>query len=251
MSRWARLLAGFTPLIVVMVVWQLFGPQNSAFFPPPSDWFHSLASRGWGTIGEAIWASLTRFAGGIGVGLVLGWALGLLIGRVPALDLAMSPTLEFFRATPAPAIIPLVILFVGPGVATVVIAVAVAALWPVLLNVVQSARSIEPILEDVAQTLQLTRRQRLRQVVIPAVTPGAFVGLRVALPIALIVTLLAEMLTGGGGLGGRLLMAQRTYESDTAYGLLVTAGLLGLLLSWAFGTIEERLHRTWGTAPSS
>ena len=93
--------------------------------------------------------------------------------------------------------------------------------------------------------MQLSTLDRVRQVTIPAVVPGVFVGVRGALTIALVVTLLAEIRTGAGGLGGRLLTAQRTYATASAFGLLVIAGLLGVLLSLAFQRLESYIGRNW------
>ena len=241
----SRTLAGLAPLLVLLVAWQVLGDESSAFFPPPSKWWDSLNAIGLSEIWSDVMVTLRRFAVGLLFAFVVGFALGILIGRIPTLDAIVSPTLEFFRATPAPALVPLIILLAGAGERTLIIAVSLAALWPILLNSVESARRVEPLQLDSARTLQLSTLDRVRQVTIPAVVPGVFVGVRVALPIALVVTLLAEMLTGAGGLGGRLLTAQRTYATASAFGLLVIAGLLGVLLSLAFQRLESYIGRNW------
>lgn len=251
MNRLATWLIGLSPLLVLAIGWQLIGNPESAFFPPPSDWYLAVSKSGWDVLLTSVLDTLERFAAGLLLGLLSGWSLGLLIGRVRIIDSMVSPTLEFLRATPAPALIPLIILVAGAGTTTVVVAVSLATLWPVLLNTIESARTVEPLLHDVARTLALGPLERVFKIVVPAVTPGAFVGLRVALPVALIVTLLAEMLTGSGGLGGELLTAQRTYATDTAYGLLVVAGALGVLLASGFRLIESRLERAWGVLPNN
>lgn len=246
MTRTVKWVLGLVPLVILLGGWQLFGDPLSAFYPPPQTWAEALADIGWDNLVSMVRETLMRFAVGILFGFVAGWGLGLLVGRVPVVDAALTPTLEFLRATPAPTLIPLIILFAGSGTTTIVVSVASAALWPILLNTIESARNLELLLQDTARTLQLTRVERVVKVIIPAATPGAFVGLRVALPVALIVTLLAEMLTGGGGLGGSLLTAQRTYATDAAYGLLVIAGVLGVLLAALFGVLESWLDRVWG-----
>jgi ABC-type nitrate/sulfonate/bicarbonate transport system permease component len=242
LGGWA---AGLLPLASLLTAWQLLGDDGSAFFPRPLRWVEAVTGLGWSEVLTAVVDTLTRFAGGLALAFVIGSLLGLVIGRLPLVDAAVSPTLEFLRATPAPAVVPMVVLIAGSGTTTLLIAVTLAALWPILLNTAASARSLEPLLGDVAETLHLSAWKRTMSITVPAVVPGAFVGARVALPIALVVTLLAEMLTGSGGLGGSLLTAQRTYATATAYGLLVVAGVLGVLLAFVFGVLESRVTRAW------
>lgn len=240
--RWSL---GLSPLFVFLVGWQLLGNSSSPFFPPPSTWFDVLSARGWDEFLTILWATTRVFTVGLAVAVLAGIGLGLVFGRSAVINTLVSPTLEFLRAIPAPAVVPLVILFVGPGTTTLVLSVAFAALWPILLNATESARTIEPVLIDSGRTLRLSRFDHVWKIVIPAVLPGAFVGIRVALPIALVVTLLAEMLTGTSGLGGALMEAQRSYQTASAYGLLVIAGLLGLGISLVFGLLEHLSFRAW------
>src|SRR5690625_4216606 len=133
-----RLLVGLSPLAAIMIGWEILGDPDSAFFPPPSAWYKSLSNLGWIVLSNAIKDTLLRFAIGLVIGFLLGWVLGLMIGRISKLDAAVGPTLEFLRATPPPALIPLTILFVGANASTIVIAVSMAALWPIMLNTIQS-----------------------------------------------------------------------------------------------------------------
>jgi ABC-type nitrate/sulfonate/bicarbonate transport system permease component len=245
LGRPGRWLLGLLPIALVGLAWQLLGNDDSPFFPPPSHWFEFLEAGGWSPLAGALRTTAVTVAAGLATAAVAGTALGLGIGRSRVLRQALSPTLEFLRAIPAPALVPLVILFVGQNGRAQVLSVTLAAVWPVLLNSVDAAQRIEPLLLDSGRSLGLTKARILRTIIVPATLPGAFVGIRVALPIALVVTLLVEMLTGTAGLGGMLMSAQRSYDTATAYGLLVVAGLLGLALSLLFGWLQHRIFRSW------
>lgn len=230
---------GLLPLIAVLLLWQAVGDPADPFFPAPSAWFDRLEWGGADGLLRRVSSTLAVFALGVLLALVVGFFAGIACGRSPLLDSLTGPMLEFLRAVPAPTIVPIVILFAGPGTTTLVVAAAFAAVWPILLNAAHSSRTLEPVLIDSARVLRLSRLSWLRKVVVPACLPGAMVGMRTALPIALVVTLLAEMLTGAPGIGGALMQAQRSYETATAYGLLTVAGAMGLAVAALFSFLER------------
>lgn len=236
---------GLVPLLLLLGAWQILGDASSPFFPTPSEWFGQLKLSGTNGLLALVKSTLTVFTIGIIAAFILGFGSGLALGRSALLDSMFTPTLEFIRAVPAPVVVPLFILFLGPDRITLVASVVFAAIWPILLNSMESARAIEGVLVDSARTLRLTRFQRFVKVIGPSVLPGSLVGVRVALPIALVVTLLAEMLTGSHGLGGALMQAQRTYQTANAYGLLVVAGVVGVVVAAGFQLVQRVTLRSW------
>jgi ABC-type nitrate/sulfonate/bicarbonate transport system permease component len=152
--------------------------------------------------------------------------------------------LEFLRAIPPPAIVPLAILFLGYDERMKLLVVALAALWPILLNTTSAAERINPVLLDVARTFRLGTLDRLRRIVIPTVVPALLLGVRVALPLAIVVTLLVEILTSIDGVGALMIRAQRNFQSGQVYGLLMIVGLFGYLVNSLFAVIEALIMRT-------
>jgi ABC-type nitrate/sulfonate/bicarbonate transport system permease component len=116
--------------------------------------------------------------------------------------------------------------------------VALAALWPILLNTASAAERLNPLLIDVARSFRLGWLDRIRRVIAPAVIPAVLLGIRVALPLAIVVTLLVEILTSIDGIGALMIRAQRNFQSGQVYGLLVLVGLFGYLVNDVFAVIE-------------
>jgi ABC-type nitrate/sulfonate/bicarbonate transport system permease component len=237
---------GLIPLAGALAVWQLLQAGNSPYFPPPSAWWRGIVELATG--GRLVSATLAT-AQTIVVALVLataiGVALGTLIGTSRAASRALGPLLEFCRAMPPPAIVPLAILFLGYDERMKLSIVTFSAIWPILLNTSSAIGHIHPLLFDVARSFRLSRSERLRLVVIPSVVPAILVGIRVALPLTIVLTLLVEILTSIEGLGSLMISAQRNFQSGQVYGLLALVGLFGLLLNNVFAIGEALILQRW------
>lgn len=175
--------------------------------------------------------------------IVLGTLLGLLAGGFHAIDRALNPTLEFARAMPPAAVIPLATLLIGYNEQMKVAVVTSAAIWPILFNSRAALRRLDPVLIETARSLHLTTAQRVQKITFPALLPGIFLGVRIGGPIALVVTLLVEFLTQVDGIGGLIATAQRGYLSDQVWGLILIAGLFSLLVGGLIAALEGYTFR--------
>lgn len=243
-GRFAGPVAGLVPLLLLLVTWQLVGSPNSPFFPAPSSWWPALFTRGQGdAILPAIIDTLRTFALGLTAATLTGTALGLIVGRSRTLDRALSPTLEFARALPPAALVPVATLLMGFDESMKVTVVAAAALWPISLNTRSGVRELDEVLLDTARSLRLTRTRRLFSVLIPSVMPWVVLGIRVATPIALVITLLVEYLTAVNGVGALVSEAQRTFQPARVYALIVIAGLISLAINGVVRFGEKSVMR--------
>jgi ABC-type nitrate/sulfonate/bicarbonate transport system permease component len=237
---------GLLPIGALLAAWQILQTGNSPYFPPPSEWWKGLtALAANGLLAPALLATIETMALGILFATLVGGTIGLIVGSSYRLHRATGPLLEFLRAIPPPAIVPVAILFMGYVDRMKLTVVVLAAIWPILLNSSSATQRVNPLLLDVARTFHLSRLDRMWRIVLPAVTPAILLGVRVALPLAVVVTLLVEMLTSIDGIGALMIGAQRNFQSSQVYGLLVLVGLVGLLLNFLFATLEAMLLRRW------
>lgn len=237
-------LRGLLPLILFLAAWQVFGNDQSPYFPRPSTWWSGLTSL-WddGTLLPAVGSTLETFAISLIIAAVLGALIGALIGARRLVHQALNPTLEFLRAMPSAAIVPIFVLLIGFNQQMKVIVVVLTAIWPIMLNTMTAVRSINPILLDMAASLHLNWHDRMRKVLFPSVLPAILLGVRVAAPVTLIVTLLVEILTAVQGVGALISTAQRNFQSSTVFGLVVVAGIFGLLVNAIVALIETYAFR--------
>lgn len=245
-NRFSLAVLGFAPLLLIGLGWELISTlAPNPLLPPPNEWFAGLSEVGAPKLGAAVWATVLVFLAGLALATAAGAIAGVVIGYSAGLRRALAPLLEFLRAIPAPVIVPIAVLAWGTGLMTSLFSVALAASWPVLMNTIQATLARPRLQGDVARTLQLGSRRELTTIVLPATIPGILLGFRVAVPIALIVTVLVEMLTSSGGIGSLLLTAQRQYQSDLTFGLLLVAGAVGYLLTLGTGALTRQGMRRW------
>lgn len=237
-------LRGLTPLIVGLVVWQIFGDPDSPFFPPPSTWATAVSGLyADGTLLPALGATLRSLVISLAVATIVGAVIGILVGASKFLDKALGPTLEFFRATPSSAMVPIGVLLLGYTLTMKVTLTALAALWPILLNTRAAMREINPVLMDVASAFRMTPWRRVQTIIMPSVSTAILLGIRVGAPVAIIVTLLVEILTGITGIGALLAQSQQEYDSESTFGLLVLIGIVALVFNFLVTSIESFFTR--------
>ena len=238
-------LRGLLPLGILLAVWQVAGSEQSPYFPPPSTWVRGI-TRLWenGSLVPAATQTLVTFLLALAVATVLGGVLGVVAGASRKIDRALGPTLEFARAMPPSAMVPIAALLIGYDQRMKVAVVTLAAVWPVLLNARAGVRLLDPALFDMARSLHLSRVDRTRKVLLPALLPSILLGVRVAAPVTLVITLLVEILTRVGGLGALIALGQRNYLAAQVYGLILVAGLFSLLVNGLVAVLEARLLRS-------
>ena len=138
--------------------------------------------------------SLARILVGFGLAAVIGVIGGILLGLLPRFEEAVRPLLEFLRSTPGVALLPIAIMFLGIGDGMKVFMIALASMWPILLNTIDGVRSVEPVLLRVARSYRLTLADRIRFIYIPNAAPQIFAGARLSLAIAAVVMVVTEMI---------------------------------------------------------
>ena len=237
-------LRGLLPLGLLLALWQLVGSESSPYFPPPSSWvggLNTLVQNG--TLRPAAVDTLVTFGLSIIVATIAGSVLGIIIGTFRRIDRALGPTLEFARAMPPAAIVPIAVLIIGYEEKMKVAVVTFAAIWPILLNTRAGVRSLDPVLLDTSRCLHLGWFDSSRKCILPALLPSILLGVRVAAPVALVITLLVEILTRVGGLGALIALGQRNYLPAQVYGLILVAGLFSFLVNGLVAVLEASIFR--------
>ncbi|TDD49446.1 ABC transporter permease [Saccharopolyspora elongata] len=237
--------------IGAIVAWELLTrAAQSPFFPPPTTivgtaaekWFSGPASSLFLT-DEAfsdLLASLGRIAAGWLIAVVLGVALGTLLGRSrTALDY-FGPLMAFMRAIPPPVLVPVFLVLLGIGTQMQITVIVFGVMWPILLNTVDGVRSVDQVKVDTARSFRIPRAHWIFGVVLPAATPKIFAGLRVSLSLALVLMVVSELVGSTNGIGYRLMFDQRQFDFPAMWAGIVLLGILGYLLNTLLLVVERR-----------
>lgn len=242
-NRWFG--AGFA-LLVILTSWQIVAERSDSVIEVPSPTSTVAAMWEMGETGE-IWTALgssmtVLVAAGIPA-IVIGVGLGLVIGSVRHLDIAVSPYIFSMYTTPFIALIPLFVLLFGIGFQAKVAIVFTLMIIAVLINTIAGVRSVDPRLVEVGRSLRMSRWSMLAEVRFPAALPFVIAGTRYAIGRGLIGVVVAEFDTALGGLGAEIFRHSQMLDLSKALVPAVMLGLIGLLLNDLLRRWEERFQR--------
>jgi ABC-type nitrate/sulfonate/bicarbonate transport system permease component len=199
--------------------------------------------------GTHVVPSLERVGLGFGIAVIVGIALGIPLGLSRWARLWALPHLEYWRAVPPPALLPISIILVHSiGNRQKVAFIAFFCLFPVLLNTIDGVRGIDPTLLETARSYGMSPFERIRRIVLPAASPQISAGMRISLSLAVITMVLAEYFSSTNGVGYVLLISKNTFQLAPMWAAIVLIGLLGYVLNVCFLLVERRLlawHRGW------
>jgi ABC-type nitrate/sulfonate/bicarbonate transport system permease component len=232
------------PIIIVGIWWLWSREARSFYFPPLAQIVGSfLDTCILERVSSDLVPTLRRLGVGYGIAGVMGVGGGIVLGLAGRLRLAASPVVEFFRSVPPPALVPFGIVLFGIGDGMKIFLIALACVWPILLNTRDGIIGVDPVILETASVYRLSRFERLRFVLLPAVLPQVFAGMRTSLSLAVILAVISEMVAGTNGVGFFLLQSQRSFAIPEMWSAILLLGLLGSALNAAFTLVERRVLR--------
>jgi ABC-type nitrate/sulfonate/bicarbonate transport system permease component len=235
---WLSLIAG-------LALWEIAGRNTSPAFLVP---FSETLVRLWQLIvgGDFIAQCLdsaTLFITGFVLALAIGVPLGLLLARVRVLRVGIEPYLMTLYATPMVALIPFILSLMGFGFAPKVLVVFLFAVFPVLYNTVEGARSIKPELIEVAKSYRSSEWSLWREVMLPYTLPYIMTGVRQAIGRALVGMVAAEFFLSSTGLGQLIMGASQNFDTGGVFASILVIGLIGVGLMRLGLKIENHFAR--------
>jgi ABC-type nitrate/sulfonate/bicarbonate transport system permease component len=235
--------AGVLTVAGLLALWEIFARLHPSVYVPPVSTVFVTFAREWfsPTFGQQAVPSLYRMIVGYCCASIFGVTLGVLIGSFKRLYQLLDPVLQFWRAIPATAIIPVGILLIGIGDEMKFAVIAFGSCWPILINSADGARLVPTERLDTARIFGLTKLETLLRVIVPSAAPMIAAGMRTGLSIAFIMIVVSEMIGSTDGLGYYILQAQRTFAIPEMYGGILLLAFLGYLLNTMFVWGEHRV----------
>lgn len=228
--------------IVALEVLRRLSGASTEVFPPIADVAGSLVELpGDDEFRTMLGETLSAWVLALLLAMVIGISVGFAMGANRYVRALFTAPVEFLRPIPSVAMIPLAVVVWGAGIQSKLFLAVFAATWPLLYQARYGAASIDPVLQQTSAVYGLSRSGRLRHVVLPSIAPFVATGVRLAASIALILTITAELLIGGGGLGGGIEAARLGADLPRFYALIVVTGLIGYLMSALLLGLEGRL----------
>lgn len=238
-----RFLQRWLVFLGVLVIWQIVATRVAdTFFPPPLQ-IASAAGRLWFSplLYTDVLPSLIRLLGAWAVASLLGVAIGIGLGRSKVVADYFEFVFTFLRTLPPPLLVPVFMVVFGISTEMEVATIVFGVIWPVLLNTMDGARSVDVVKADTARVFRLSRRRWVLGVVLPAASPKIFAGLRVALAISLILMVISELVGSTSGIGYQLVTAQGQVDLPAMWAWIALISVLGYVLNRLLLLVEHRV----------
>ncbi|MEU5696127.1 ABC transporter permease [Actinosynnema sp. NPDC020468] len=248
MTRFVQRWGVFVGLVVVWELLTWFA--DDPFFPRPTEiaeaarelWFDGPASTFYLTdvVFDHVFPSIGRLLAGWGIAALIGVSLGVALGRSATAMQYAGPLLTFLRSIPPPALVPVFLLLFNVGTQMQLATIVFGVLWPILLNSVDGARSVDATKYETSAVFRIPKWQWVLGVVLPAAAPKIFAGLRVSLSLSLVLMVVSELVGTDNGIGSQLLVAQREFDFAHMWAGIVLLGVLGYALNTVLLAFERR-----------
>jgi NitT/TauT family transport system permease protein len=228
-----------------LLVWEVIVRAFSipAFIlPPPSKIFLALyrgfaSSLYFSHIGVTLAETFLGFA----LGSVLAFSLGVAVALSRRVEYFLYPFIVMFQAMPKVALAPLVIIWFGLGITSKIVAAALVAFFPLMVNTIAGLRSADEDRVNLMRSLAASRWQIFWMLQLPNAMPYIFAGLEIAMIFALIGAIVGEFVGATAGLG--MLIQSMNFTMDVAgqFSILLILSALGLTLSGLIAVIRRRV----------
>ncbi len=233
------LAASITFFAVFFIAW--FTLTNLKLVPefflptPQAVWVELIRQISEGILFQDAVVSIYRISIGWFVSTLLAVPLGILMGNFRLFEDAFEPFIDLVRYMPAVAFIPLTILWVGVGDSQKFLILFIGTFFQEVLLIMDNVKNVPQDLIQVSKTLGLSKQEILTDVVLRSALPGVWDTFRITLGWAWTYLVVAELVAANGGLGYRIMRAQRFLDTE--------AIILGILVIGALGLITDMLFK--------
>lgn len=233
------------PFIFLIGFWILLrasGLINPTLLPSPfavMEVFWSNLTQGELLVNIAM--SVQRVVLGLLLGMALAVPVGFMIGWYKPVRRFVDPLINFFRALPPIALIPLVIVYLGIGEVAKIAILFYAAFFAAVIVMYEGMTQISPVYIRVARTLGATDFEIFLKVMVPMTVPHMLTALRVALGVAWATLVASELVAAQQGLGAMIQNASAFFDLGTIYLGIICIGTLALLMDLGLRKISNRL----------
>nr|WP_254007750.1 ABC transporter permease subunit [Rhizobium sp. L1K21] len=232
-------------VVIVLLGWfagNHFNVFNRDVIPPMTDVaYQFIAAWARPEFLPAIWSTLSDALMGIFFAAVLAVPLGLLIGSLRAVEIATRTLLDFGRAFPVVALLPIFVLLIGANSAMKIVTIAIACFFPILLQTIYGVRRQEPVIVDTVRSFRIPHHLRFFRVLLPSALPYIATGIRIAATVSILVAVGTEVIMPVPGVGRQISVASINDEVALAFAYVIYAGFLGVILTTLWEIAEERM----------
>ncbi|MEO1702457.1 MAG: ABC transporter permease [Pseudomonadota bacterium] len=230
-------------IIIFLLLWELLvwanGWPNYKMASPSDLWPAYL--RYWELFLAMGWQTLWRTVVGLLLAIIVGTAIGMIMGFSRTMREALYPLLVGFNAIPKATVVPIIaLIFVGAHDFNTVLIAFMISFFPIAVSVSIGLSTLEPEYRDILRSLGASKITIFWKIALPKTLPEFFGALKVAVTLAFIGTNLMEIVSPHGrGLGALFDSGKTNSDYPLMFAVLIALAALGILLYYIVVWLEK------------
>jgi len=232
------------PWVLIVLAWyavRASGLVSPALVPSPQEVLFKFLELMHTRLPHDILMSTQRVLVGVVLGILLAVPVGFVLGWYQSVRSFVDPVINFFRALPPIALIPLVIVYFGIGESAKIAILFYASFFAGVIVMYEGIAQINPIFVRVSRTLGASDGEIFRKVIVPLTIPHMLTALRVALGVAWATLVASELIAAQQGLGALIQDASSFFQLDIIYVGIICIGLIALIMDLILRAAARRL----------
>lgn len=181
---------------------------------------------------------------GLFIGIALAFIIAALMDRFTFLHKAVYPILVITQTIPTIAIAPLLVLWMGFGMAPKITLVVITTFFPIAIGLLNGFGAIDKDAVNLMRAMGANRFQIFRYVKLPSAMPAFFAGLRISASYAVVGAVVSEWLGGFEGLGVYMTRVKKAYAFDKMFAVILFISAISLVLM-AIVSLLEKAAMPW------
>ena len=233
-------------IVILLIIWQTLSMVNiipKFMLPSPIEVVRAFISD-FPLLMEHTEVTLIEAFLGLGLGIILGFAVAVIMDRFEYAYKMIYPVLVITQTIPTVAIAPLLVLWMGYGILPKIMLILLTSFFPITIGLLDGFRSVDKDMLNLLKTMGATSFQNFIHLKLPSSLGYFFAGLRISVSYSIIGAVVAEWLGGYDGLGVYMTRVRKSYSFDKMFAVIFLISGISLLLMYFVKKIQ-RWCMTW------
>lgn len=234
-------MSSYVAIVGILILWQVLSSMEiipKFMLPSPLDVveafildFPLLMNHAKTTLLEAFF--------GLAIGVSLGFMVAVIMDRFHFIYKAVYPILVITQTIPTVAIAPLLVLWLGYGMAPKITLIVIVTFFPITIGLLDGFKSADSDAIQLLKSMNASDRQIFKHIKLPSSIPHFFAGLRISVSYSVVGAVISEWLGGFNGLGVYMTRVKKSYSFDKMFAVILLISVISLALMKGVSLLEK------------